>query len=47
MKADEYTNMDEYQEESQFFVGLTWAAVFSVPLWISFFGWIKLMRHFL
>ncbi|MGG3449108.1 hypothetical protein [Domibacillus aminovorans] len=47
MKKDEYINMDEYHEDGHFFIGLTWATVLSVPLWISFFGWIKLVGHFL
>ncbi|MGG3571290.1 hypothetical protein ABES25_14960 [Bacillus gobiensis] len=26
-----------------FIRGMCWATVFSVPLWISFFGWLKLV----
>jgi hypothetical protein len=28
--------------EENFFKGMLWATFLSVPLWLSFFGWMKL-----
>ncbi len=30
------------EEQANFFNGLKWGVIISIPLWISFFGWIKL-----
>ncbi|WP_176518849.1 hypothetical protein [Bacillus wiedmannii] len=35
------------KKEGDFFVGLFWGSLFSVILWISFFGWLKILTlHF-
>lgn len=34
-------------EQGNFLVGFLWGTSLSVPLWIAFFGWIKLMIQFL
>lgn len=31
--------------EGNFFKGIIWAAVLSIPLWIAFFGWVKLIMY--
>ncbi|SES06037.1 hypothetical protein SAMN05518684_10755 [Salipaludibacillus aurantiacus] len=31
--------------EGNFFVGLIYGIGFSIPLWMSFFGWIKLISR--
>lgn len=28
--------------EENFFKGMLWASLLSIPLWLSFFGWLKL-----
>lgn len=33
--------------EENFFKGMLWATLLSVPLWLSFFGWMKLTLTFL
>ncbi|MDX8343100.1 hypothetical protein [Rossellomorea sp. YZS02] len=33
------------KEEGSLFVGLYWGVVFSIPLWISIFGWIKMWQR--
>ncbi|MGX1192295.1 hypothetical protein RKD52_000847 [Metabacillus sp. SLBN-84] len=30
-------------QEADFFKGMIWAAVLSIPLWLSFFGWMKIL----
>lgn len=37
----------EYYEEGNFIKGFFWAITLSIPLWLSFFGWIKIIRSFL
>jgi hypothetical protein len=40
----------EYEKdipEGNVIKGLMWAALFSIPLWISFFGWVKLIRSWI
>lgn len=37
----------DYYEEGNFLKGLTWGIMLSIPLWLSFFGWIKIIRSFL
>jgi hypothetical protein len=34
-------------EEGKILVGLIWGTSLSIPLWIAFFGWIKIILHFL
>ncbi|EKN64147.1 hypothetical protein BABA_23640 [Neobacillus bataviensis LMG 21833] len=34
-------------KEGNLFVGLLWGTSLSIPLWVAFFGWIKLITHFL
>ncbi|MGM0841785.1 MAG: hypothetical protein ACQEWE_13700 [Bacillota bacterium] len=29
------------KEEGNLFVGVFWGMLFSIPLWISLFGWVK------
>ncbi|MDQ0225537.1 hypothetical protein J2S02_001881 [Metabacillus niabensis] len=29
-------------QEENFFKGMVWATLLSIPLWLSFFGWIKM-----
>jgi len=33
--------------EGNFVKGFTFTALMSMPLWISIFGWAKIMSHFL
>lgn len=33
--------------EENFFKGMLWATLLSVPLWLSFFGWMKITISFL
>lgn len=36
--------MEENEEkEGNFFVGLFWGTIISVPLWIAIIGWYKLL----
>lgn len=30
-----------------FIKGLIWGTLFSVPLWLSFLGWIKIIMNFI
>lgn len=32
--------------EENFFKGMLWASLLSIPLWVSFFGWLKLTVRF-
>lgn len=34
-------------EEENFFRGMFWAAFLGIPLWIAFFGWLKLFQQLL
>jgi hypothetical protein len=34
---------ESYENDGNFFKGLFWGATLSVPLWLSFFGWVKLI----
>jgi hypothetical protein len=38
---------ESYETEGNFFLGLFWGGMISIPLWISFFGWVKLVIRFL
>lgn len=31
--------------EHDFVVGLAWGILFSIPLWVSIFGWVKLVSR--
>jgi len=33
------------EEQANFLKGLKWGVAISIPLWISFFGWIKMLYH--
>jgi len=33
---------NQFAEDGNLFEGLFWATLLSIPLWISFFGWIKI-----
>jgi hypothetical protein len=35
------------KEEGNIIVGLFWGTLFSIPLWISIFGWVKIIRKFI
>ncbi len=35
--------MKHIREEGGLFLGLQWGVGLSIPLWISFFGWVKLL----
>lgn len=36
--------MNKYEyEEGRFHIGLIWGTIFSIPLWISIIGWIKII----
>ena len=35
------------EEQGNLFVGFLWGALLSLPLWIAFFGWVKMILHFL
>jgi hypothetical protein len=32
------------KEEGNIIVGLFWGTLFSIPLWISIVGWVKLLK---
>jgi hypothetical protein len=32
-------------EQGNFLMGLVWGTSLSVPLWIAFIGWLKLLFH--
>jgi hypothetical protein len=34
------------EEKGNFFAGLLWGTTLSVPLWIAFLGWIKIVIGF-
>jgi hypothetical protein len=34
-------------EEGNFLVGLLWGTSLSVPLWLAFIGWIKIISYYL
>jgi hypothetical protein len=34
---------ETYATDNHFFKGLFWGSVLTVPLWLSFFGWAKLI----
>ncbi len=31
------------EEQRNFLKGLKWGVIISIPLWISFFGWLKMI----
>lgn len=33
-------------KQGNLLVGLFWGTSLSIPLWIAFFGWLKLIIHF-
>lgn len=33
-----------YQEEGNFPKGMAWGIALAVPLWLSIFGWIKILE---
>ena len=35
------------ERQGNFAIGLFWGASLSVPLWIAFFGWLRMMLHYL
>lgn len=35
--------MENYND-GNFFIGLSYGVLLSIPLWLSVFGWVKLMR---
>ncbi|WP_285881927.1 hypothetical protein [Domibacillus indicus] len=39
--------MNRQQEEGSILKGLQWSIGLSIPLWISFFGWLKLFSVFI
>lgn len=39
--------MNRQQEEGSTLKGLGWGIGLSIPLWISFFGWLKIFGVFL
>jgi hypothetical protein len=36
---------ESFETEGNFFKGLFWGSVLSIPLWLSFFGWIKIIAN--
>jgi hypothetical protein len=36
-----------FNEDENFAKGMVWAACLSIPLWLSFFGWIKMVSALL
>jgi hypothetical protein len=36
-----------FNEEENFAKGMVWAVGLSIPLWLSFFGWIKMVSMLL
>ena len=34
-------------KQGNLLIGLIWGKSLSVPLWIAFFGWIKVITHFI
>jgi hypothetical protein len=34
------------KKEGNFIVGMYWGTLLSIPLWVSFFGWVKLVKGF-
>lgn len=38
-------NKYEFEESGSFGKGMMWATLLSVPLWLSFFGWIKIISN--
>ena len=39
--------VDFMDKQDNFAYGLVWGTSLSVPLWIAFFGWIKLIIRFI
>lgn len=35
------------EKEHNFYIGMLWGTSLSIPLWLAFFGWIKLIAAFL
>jgi hypothetical protein len=35
------------QHKESFFKGLFWAILFSIPLWLSIFGWLKILKDYI
>lgn len=33
------------ENTNQLAVGMVWGTTLSIPLWIAFFGWLKLLSH--
>ncbi|PGY12089.1 hypothetical protein COE25_10275 [Bacillus sp. AFS031507] len=39
--------VDFMDKQGNLLIGLIWGTSLSVPLWIAFFGWIKVITHFI
>lgn len=38
---------DYYAEDGNFFVGMLWATVLSIPIWVSLYGWVNIVKDFM
>jgi hypothetical protein len=38
---------ESYDSDGHFFKGLFWGTILSVPIWLSLFGWVKLISGYL
>ena len=46
MNTENKTGMvhTEKEHEGDFYKGMLWATTLSIPLWVSFFGWINIIK---
>jgi hypothetical protein len=33
------------EEQGNFFTGLFWGIMFSIPLWMAIFGWVNIIKR--
>ncbi|USK27974.1 MULTISPECIES: hypothetical protein [Metabacillus] len=46
MHSKEDSEGELIMKDANFFKGMIWATILSVPLWVSFFGWIKIILSY-
>ncbi|MCM3597744.1 hypothetical protein M4D55_18405 [Metabacillus idriensis] len=46
MNSKEDSEGELLMQDANFFKGMIWATVLSIPLWVSFFGWMKIILSY-
>ncbi|MDQ0857628.1 hypothetical protein QFZ72_001107 [Bacillus sp. V2I10] len=46
MHSKEDSEGELLMQDTNFFKGMIWATILSVPLWVAFFGWMKMILSY-